>query len=224
MALANKGSLTSVTNLVQLCVLLTYIVFLGSLLPGPLEKACSVLLHDNKSSDSSPGLRKKQQPHSSSAHQCILRNAYLRSDTSRKLSATSNKPSPREACYDRTILHGTQVHSLFSFMQWKSLHASCRHSSQCVASLAHAHKLNRNRTVCCLLISSSFIVLHKRIPKLAHTISVQVLLECCARHVRFARQHVQHPFNGQWPGKHAYLPHACLQSIHKINSHSCLAP
>ncbi len=67
MALANKGSLTSVTNLVQLCVLLTYIVFLGSLLPGPLEKACSVLLHDNKSSDSSPGLRKKQQPHSSSA-------------------------------------------------------------------------------------------------------------------------------------------------------------
>lgn len=87
--------------------------------------------------------------------------------------------------------------------------------SQCVANLAQAHGLKQNPAVCCLLVSLSFIVLHKRIPKLAHTISVQVLLECCARHVRFARQHMQHPLNGQWSGKHAYLPYACLQSIHK---------
>ncbi len=90
--------------------------------------------------------------------------------------------------------------------------------SQFVANLAQTHGLNQNRTVCCLLVSLSFIVLHKRIPKLAHTFSVQMLLKCCARHVRFARQHMQDPFNGQWSGKHAYLPHACLQSIHEQSS------
>ncbi len=87
--------------------------------------------------------------------------------------------------------------------------------SQCVANLAQAHGLKQNPAVCCLLVSLSFIVLHKRIPKLAHTISVQMLLEGCARHVRLARQHMQHPLNGQWSGKHAYLPHACLQPIHE---------
>lgn len=87
--------------------------------------------------------------------------------------------------------------------------------TKCSHCVAQAHGLKQNPAVCCLLVSLSFIVLHQRIPKLAHTISVQMLLERCARHVWLTRQHMQHSVNGQWSGKHAYLPHACLQSAYE---------
>jgi len=146
---------------------------------------------------------------------------YLRLDLSRKLSATSNRPCFQSMKPAKTEQPSSVCNSTHAFPSCNENHSmqaastNCwTNCSQCVANLAQAYGLKQSAAVRCLLVSLSFIVLHKRIPKLAHTISVQVLLKCCARHVRLARQHMQHPVNGQWSGKDAHLPHACLQSIH----------
>lgn len=159
------------------------------------------------------------EANSRSAHQCILMNVYLRSDPPRKPSVTSNKFSIHEACYDRATLLDESTHSFLSRNENHCMQAAITNCwtrrRKCFANLAQAYGLKQNPAVCCLLVSLSFIVLHKRIPQLAHTISVQMLLKCCTRHVRLTRQHMQNPVNGQWSGKHVYLPHACLQSIHE---------
>ena len=157
----------------------------------------------------------------SSAHQCILTNVYLRSDQSRKTQCDQQQTlkAMKPAVTKQPSLVCKSTHSFLSRNENHCMQAAITNCwtrrRKCFANLAQAHGLKQNPAVCCLLVSLSFIVLHKRIPQLAHTISVQMLLKCCTRHVRLTRQHMQNPVNGQWSGKHVYLPHTCLQSIYE---------
>lgn len=73
--------------------------------------------------------------------------------------------------------------------------------------------LGRNAPVWRLHTSSSFIMLHKCIPELTHTVPVQVLLERGPGHVGLARQNVQHSFNWQRFCKHVLFLYPGLQQL-----------